>query len=176
MILLRLLIISFLALIASGCASTYKQSQHANASSITVLNPRIIEGEKYRPFIAININGKRVTRTDEDFEKDPQTSFVKALIDPGSHQVKIEVTAYKGARAKYGHKIYVLELNPDQEYQLSADIPEEVSATFKGDSWAYLILINVETGKKLISEKIVLNDNGFRSVVEDPTIVVPIIL
>ena len=172
----RLSLIVFVALFISGCASTYKQSLQSDASSITVINPRIVAEEKYRPFIAININGKRVNRTEEDFEKDPQTSYVKALIDPGTNELKIEVTAYNGARAKYSFKSYILDLSPNGNYQLTADIPEVVSETLRGDSWAILKLIDMGSGEELINEIIVLKDNGFRSVAEDPTIFVPIIL
>jgi hypothetical protein len=173
---LRLYILFILALLMSGCASVYKQSLSDDAASITVRSPRVVVGEKYRPFLAININGKRVTRTKADFERDPETSFVKALIDPGSQEIKVEVTAYNNSRAKYNYKSFILKLLPKTNYELSANVPEVVSESINADSWANLKLIDLGTGKELVNEKIILKDNGFRSVAEDPTIVVPLIL
>ncbi|MEM7359999.1 MAG: hypothetical protein AAF431_12935 [Pseudomonadota bacterium] len=164
------------ASLMSGCASTHVASIRDDAASITVQYPRIVEGEQYRPFVAISINGKRVERTEQDFANDPETSFVHARIDHGVIELKIEVTAYKTSRAKYNNVTTSLSLAPNGRYQLTTLVPENVADTINEDSWAEVTLVDMENGNEVFSNRLTLKDNWMRSVPQDQSIIVPIVL
>jgi len=131
----------------TACASTgFVQSNEPNAATFTVLNPRTVGGERYKPYILTSIGSKTVKNAERMMTNGErgtlvhQISYVTTKVSPEEHQLEIKVTAYNMHRAKHNSKIYNVEFLPNASYELFVEVPEKVSEELDGDSWARLSL------------------------------------